>query len=80
MTTAPALPKAVPVALRRGGPLTGVGALTKLALRRDSFMLPIWLYVVIIGVASNAFAFARLYKTASLRCPRSSRPGTATRR
>src|SRR3984885_12473317 len=66
-TTAPALPTAGAAVPRRGGPLTGVGALTKLALRRDSFMLPIWLYVVIIGVASNAFAFAKLYKTASLR-------------
>ncbi len=67
MTAAPVLPRAVPAVPRRGGPLTGVGALTKLALRRDSFMLPVWLYVVIIGVASNAFAFAKLYKTASLR-------------
>jgi ABC-2 type transport system permease protein len=67
MTAAPVLSKSVPALPRRGGPLTGVGALTKLALRRDKFMLPIWLYVVVIGVASNAFAFAKLYKTASLR-------------
>ena len=67
MTTAPVLPAAGTAVPRRGGPLTGVGALTKLALRRDSFMLPIWLYVVIIGVASNAFAFAKLYKSPSQR-------------
>jgi ABC-2 type transport system permease protein len=67
MTTAPVRPAAGTAVPRRGGPLTGVGALTKLALRRDSFMLPIWLYVVIIGVASNAFAFAKLYKSASQR-------------
>ena len=30
-------------------------------------MLPVWVYVVIIGVASNAFTFARLYKTAASR-------------
>lgn len=67
MTTTPVLPTAGAAVSRGGGPLTGFGALTKLALRRDSFMLPIWLYVVIIGVASNAFAFARLYKSASQR-------------
>ena len=67
MMTAPAPPTAGAAVPRRGGPLTGVGALTKLALRRDSLMLPIWLYVVIIGVASNAFAFAKLYKDPSQR-------------
>jgi len=25
-------------------------------------MLPIWVYVVVIGVASNAYTFARLYR------------------
>jgi ABC-2 type transport system permease protein len=38
-----------------------------LALRRDRIMLPVWVYVVVIGVASNAFTFARLYKTAASR-------------
>ena len=46
-------------------PLIGAGELAKLALRRDRVMLPAWLYVVIIGVCSNAYAFARLYKTAA---------------
>ena len=47
--------------------LTGAGELTKLALRRDRIMLPAWVYVVIIGVASNAYTFSKLYKTASSR-------------
>src|SRR5579863_5283365 len=67
MTTAPALPAAGAAVQPRGGPLTGAGALAKLALRRDRIMLPAWIYVVIIGVASNAYTFARLYKTASSR-------------
>src|SRR5580693_1279932 len=50
-----------------GGPLTGAGILAKLALRRDRIMLPAWVYVVIIGVASNAYTFTKLYKTASSR-------------
>src|SRR3984957_8730717 len=65
MMTAPVLPATrVP---RRGGTFTGAGALAKLALRRDRIMLPVWVYVVIIGVASNAYTFAKLYKTASSR-------------
>jgi len=58
--------------VRRGG-LGGIAApeglseLTRLALRRDRIMLPAWLYVVIIGVAANAYTFSRLYKTASSR-------------
>jgi ABC-2 type transport system permease protein len=47
--------------------MTGTGALTSLALRRDRIMLPIWVYVVVIGVASNAYTFAHLYKTAASR-------------
>jgi ABC-2 type transport system permease protein len=47
--------------------LTGTGALAKLALRRDRIMLPAWVYVVVIGVASNAYTFSNLYKTASSR-------------
>src|ERR1700722_19462494 len=65
MMTAPVLPATrVP---RRGGTFTGAGALAKLALRRDRIMLPVWVYVVIIGVASNAYTFTKLYKTASSR-------------
>jgi ABC-2 type transport system permease protein len=47
--------------------LTGARTLAKLALRRDRIMLPAWVYVVVIGVASNAYAFNNLYKTASSR-------------
>jgi ABC-2 type transport system permease protein len=50
-----------------GGPLTGTRALVRLALRRDRVMLPAWVYVVVGGVAANAYTFAKLYKTASSR-------------
>jgi ABC-2 type transport system permease protein len=43
--------------------LTGTRTLTRLALRRDRVMLAIWVYVVVIGVASNAYTFTKLYKT-----------------
>lgn len=65
MTTTPVLPTAGAAVQPRGGPLTGAGALAKLALRRDRIMLPAWLYVVIIGVSSNAYAFVKLYQTTS---------------
>jgi ABC-2 type transport system permease protein len=47
--------------------VTGTRTLTRLALRRDRVMLPAWVYVVVIGVASNAYTFAHLYKTAAQR-------------
>lgn len=47
--------------------LTGTTALMKLALRRDRIMLPAWIYVILIGVTSTAYTFARLYKTPSSR-------------
>ena len=49
------------------GSLTGTTALAKLALRRDRIMLPVWIYVVVIGVCANAYTFVKLYKTASSR-------------
>src|ERR1700730_10600259 len=67
MTTARAVPEARIRAIPSGGPLTGSGVLARLAPRRDRIMLPAWIYVVIIGVASNAYTFAHLYKTASSR-------------
>jgi ABC-2 type transport system permease protein len=67
MTALPAVRPAGERAGSGGGPLTGTGVLAKLALRRDRIMLPLWVYVVVIGVASNAFTFARLYKTESSR-------------
>jgi ABC-2 type transport system permease protein len=45
----------------------GTAVLTRYALRRDRIMLPVWVYVVLIGTASNAFTFARLYKSAAQR-------------
>jgi len=64
---APKLPVPKITGAFEGGPLTGAGALAKLALRRDRIMLPAWVYVVVIGVASNAYTFAKLYETASSR-------------
>src|ERR1700743_3180194 len=67
MTAAPAVAVHSPRPAPAAGALTATGALTKLALRRDRLMLPVWVYVVVIGVASNAYAFAKLYKTAAQR-------------
>src|ERR1700748_2663526 len=67
MTAAPAVAVPRPRPTPAVGALTATGALTKLALRRDRLMLPVWVYVVVIGVASNAYAFAKLYKTAAAR-------------
>ncbi len=67
MTTAAAVRAPKVPAVFRGGPLTGTGTLAKLALRRDRIMLPAWVYVVVGGVAANAYTFAKLYKTESSR-------------
>jgi ABC-2 type transport system permease protein len=67
MTAAPVVEATRSRAFPGAGALTGTGALTKLALRRDRIMLPVWVYVVVIGVAANAFTFAKLYKTAASR-------------
>jgi ABC-2 type transport system permease protein len=67
MTAAPAVEATRSRAFTSTGALTGTGALTKLALRRDRIMLPVWVYVVVIGVASNAYTFAKLYQTAASR-------------
>lgn len=47
--------------------LTGTGELAKLALRRDRMLLPIWVYLVLVGTAVNAYTFAHLYKTEASR-------------
>ena len=67
MTTGQVVRTATGRATSEGGPLTGTGTLVRLALRRDRVMLPAWVYVVVIGVAANAYTFAKLYKTASSR-------------
>src|ERR1700752_1478864 len=45
--------------------LTGTGALTKLALRRDRIMLVIWIYALTAFVAATVYGFAKLYPTAA---------------
>jgi ABC-2 type transport system permease protein len=67
MTAAPSVAVTRPRAVPGPGALAGTGALTMLALRRDRIMLPVWVYVVVAGVAANAFTFAELYKTAASR-------------
>ena len=63
------------------GSLTGTTALAKLALRRDRIMLPVWIYVIVLGVAANAYAFVKLYKNRVLarraRRVRAGQPGAA---
>jgi polyether ionophore transport system permease protein len=49
------------------GSLAGTRTLAQFALRRDRIMVPAWAYVIMIGVCSNAYTFARLYKTAASR-------------
>ena len=34
------------------GPLTGTGILTRLALRRDRLMIPVWALVTVVGPAA----------------------------
>jgi ABC-2 type transport system permease protein len=43
--------------------LTGTGALTKLALRRDRIMIVIWVYVLTAFVAFTVYGFKNLYPT-----------------
>jgi ABC-2 type transport system permease protein len=43
--------------------LTGMGALTKLAFRRDRIMLVVWLYVLTAFVAATVYGFRKLYPT-----------------
>ena len=52
---------------RAGPELAGTGALTKLAFRRDRIMLPAWVYLVTVIVATNAYTFKKLYSTAAAR-------------
>jgi ABC-2 type transport system permease protein len=51
----------------RESPLTGSGALVKLAARRDRVMLPAWIYVITILVVSTGYSFKGLYKTLASR-------------
>jgi len=56
---------APPRAAGRGGTssLTGTAELAKLALRRDRYFLPAWIYVLTAVIASTAYSFRGLYPT-----------------
>jgi ABC-2 type transport system permease protein len=60
---------APPMAAGRNGTsaLTGTIELTRLALRRDRYFLPAWLYVLTAAIASTAYSFRGLYPTAASR-------------
>ncbi|HEY2312347.1 MAG TPA: ABC transporter permease [Streptosporangiaceae bacterium] len=44
--------------------LTGAGELTRLALRRDRIMLPVWIYALTAISASGGYGLKAVYKTA----------------
>ena len=50
-----------------GTPLAGTGALARLAFRRDRIMLPAWVYVITVLIASNSYSLGKLYPTAAAR-------------
>lgn len=50
-----------------GAGLTGTGALTKLALRRDRIMLVIWMYALTAFVAATVYGFRKIYPTPASR-------------
>ena len=52
---------------RAGSGLAGTGALTKLAFRRDRIMLPAWVYLITVLVATTAYSLKKLYPTAAAR-------------
>src|SRR5581483_5040124 len=62
-----------------GGPVTGLastGPLTRLALRRDWFMMLAWVLVTTAGVAGVAYWLGQLYPTAAKRDVLASAAGT----
>jgi ABC-2 type transport system permease protein len=56
--------------------LTGTGALTRLAVRRDRTGLPAGLYVIVAAVAGTAYTFTKLYPTAAGRAALASAGGS----
>jgi ABC-2 type transport system permease protein len=50
-----------------GAGLAGLGTLTRLAFRRDRFLLPAWIYLITVLVAGTAYTFRKLYPTAAAR-------------
>ena len=63
----PAARAGLAVTGRAGPELAGTGALTKLAFRRDRIMLPAWVYLITVMVATNAYTFRKLYSTVAAR-------------
>jgi len=51
----------------RGAALTGTAQLARLALRRDRFMLPVWVYALTVIAASGGYGLKAVYKTAASR-------------
>jgi len=47
--------------------LAGTGDLARLAVRRDRIMLPAWVYVITVLIASNSYSLGKLYPTAAAR-------------
>jgi ABC-2 type transport system permease protein len=47
--------------------LTRSPELAKLAYKRDRLLLPIWVYLVLVGTLANAYLMGHLYKTAAAR-------------
>ena len=56
---------APPAAAVRGpaSTLTGARELTRLAIRRDRIMLPVWIYALTAIGASGGYAVKQIYKT-----------------
>jgi ABC-2 type transport system permease protein len=52
---------------RAGSGVAGTWALTRLAFRRDRIMLPAWVYLITVLVATTAYSFKKLYPTAAAR-------------
>ena len=71
MSAAPATPVTRPPRLERDGPmpgsLAGAQVLTRLALRRDRIMLPVWIYALTAIAASGGYGVKAIYKTAQSR-------------
>nr|WP_306665035.1 ABC transporter permease [Streptomyces fildesensis] len=53
----------VGVRVGSGGSVTGTGVLTRLALRRDRIMIPVWVYALTAAVLSTCLSLGTLYGT-----------------
>jgi ABC-2 type transport system permease protein len=72
VTTAPArlatrLPRRFATGGAASGSLAGAGELTRLALRRDRIMLPVWIYALTAIAASGGYGLKLVYKTTASR-------------